>query len=329
MWIGGHLCRSQGVMVIADADEVLVLGTASSIDLQHKPQIERLLRAVRSEVHSLPIKNFSMNLILFLSEETDEVLVLGTASSIDLQHKPQIERLLRAVPSVVHSLPVKNFSMNLILFLSEVGLSGGLELGSQMSYISSCIDHGWVILVIDAWGNCLQKLMNIWERYVPGSSAQKIAIIACHCGGFLAENTWGNCLQKLMNIWERYAPGSSAQKIAIIACHCGGFLAENTLKSATECGRSRAVCLSDWMLSAVPSEAWWHMAIPRIRYWVPSARPSGAREKTRNGVRCASGGTKDPRKIPALAVGDMIGFIGEMFGNTSGDIVIPRSLQCA
>lgn len=71
------------------------------------------------------------------------------------------------------------------------------------------------------------------------------------------------------------------------------------------------------------------MTIPRIRYWVPSARPSGAREKTRNGVRCASGGTKDPRKIPALAVGDMIGFIGEMFGNTSGDIVIPRSLQSA
>lgn len=41
------------------------------------------------------------------------------------------------------------------------------------------------------------------------------------------------------------------------------------------------------------------------RLWVPSARPVGAREKIREGIRCLSGGTKRAEKIPNVAMESM------------------------
>ncbi|VDK66839.1 unnamed protein product [Anisakis simplex] len=75
----------------------------------------------------------------------------------------------------------------------------------------------------------------------------------------------------------------------------------------------KAVCLCDWAMSTVPYDQWWRTAVRKCRNWVPSARPCGAREKTRNGVGCVSAGTRDNRKIPVFALDNMIDFIKEAF----------------
>lgn len=136
----------------------------------------------------------------------------------------------------------------------------------------------------------------------------------CECERNCIRKCEADCLQKLLTLWRECILRSSFAKIALVAHHCGAFLAENILRQQMEKDRLKAVCLSDWTLYNAPKEEWWRYAIEITRHWVPSGRPFGAAEKTRYGVRCLSAGTRDPRMIPNAASDDMMRFIREQFG---------------
>ncbi|KHN79953.1 Uncharacterized protein Tcan_08705 [Toxocara canis] len=312
----GYEFNAQGRLCDKSTGEVAVLKDPNPDDIEGKIRIARLLTAIRNEIPTVFASRFSMKFIKLPLEKGCEGKQNGfLIASADLTtNQSGLVVLIEGFGTAGQWDPM--------LVLSE-----GLELGSQLWCVSKCINRGWAVLIMDASCSCTSRKNVRLKQKAVGEAEDRER--GSDYGGYdtkCLHFCWGSCLQKLVDIWERFVLGLSVQKVAIIAHRCGGLLAENILKSAAACDRLKAVCLSDWTLSAMPCEAWWHMAVPRTRHWVPSARPCGAREKTRNGVRCASAGTKDPRRIPSSAADDMLGFIREMFDSDLGNVREPHSL---